>query len=139
MAKMDVYLHFDSNCKEAMTFYKGCFGGELNVMTVGESPMGKQAPASDQKKVMHARLKSGDIGIMASDNFGPDAKPVARGSNISLSLSFDAKKDLDGIYSKLSAGGKANHPPKDEFFGYYGDLTDKYGVHWMLVHEKPQS
>ena len=139
MAKMDAYLHFDGNCGEAMAFYKGCFGGELNLMTVGDSPMGKQAPANEQKKIMHAALKSGDIGIMASDNTGPSASPIKRGSNISFSLSCANKKELDGIYSKLSAGGKADHPPKDEFFGYYGDLTDKYGIHWMLVHETPRA
>ena len=122
MAKMDAYLHFEGNCKEAMTFYKGALGGELNLMTVGDSPMGKQAPAADQKKIMHAMLKNGDIGIMGSDNMG--GNPVKVGTNISLSLSCADKKELDGIYARLSAGGKATHPPKDEFFGYFGDLTD---------------
>jgi PhnB protein len=137
MAKLDAYLHFDGNCSEAMTFYKGALGGELNLMMVGDSPMGKQAPPSDQKKVMHAKLSIGDMGLMGSDNMGDT--PVKMGANISLSLSCASKKELDGIYSRLSAGGKATHQPKDEFFGYFGDLTDKYGITWMLVFEAPRS
>jgi hypothetical protein len=35
-----------------------------------------------------------------------------------------SKKELDTIFSRLSAGSKAMHTPKDEFFGYYGDLTE---------------
>ncbi len=137
MAHIEAYLHFDGNCRDAMTFYRDCLGGELNLMSNGDSPMGKDMPASEKKKIMHARLKSGDNVIMGSDNMGNVA--VKKGTGISLSISCSSKKELDGIYSKLSAGGKAEHAPKDEFFGYYGDLRDKYGIHWMLVHETPQA
>jgi PhnB protein len=50
-----------------------------------------------------------------------------------------SNKEADTLYAKLSAGGNATHPMKDEFFGYYGDLTDKFGIRWMISHMKPQS
>jgi PhnB protein len=104
-------------------------------MTVGESPMGKDMPPEDQKKVMHARLQNDGLVIMAADNMSPGgSKP---GGNISLSVVGGSKKEIDTLFSKLSAGGKVLHAPKDEFFGYYGDLTDKYGTNWMLVFETP--
>ena len=34
MAQILAYLKFDGNCREAMTFYKECFGGKLTFNTV---------------------------------------------------------------------------------------------------------
>ncbi len=137
MPQINAYLLFDGNCREAMGFYKGCFGGELTMSTVGESPMGKDQPADAQKKIMHARLSSDGLVLMAADDMGPTGtKP---GGNIALSIMGSSRKEIDTLFSKLSAGGKVLHAPKDEFFGYYADLKDKYGTTWMLVHEKASS
>jgi PhnB protein len=137
MGQINPYLLFDGNCREAMNFYKGCFGGELRLMTIGESPMAKDMPPDKQNKIMHARLKSDGALIMAADGMGPGG--TTPGGNISLSFMGSSKKEIDTVFSKLSAGGKVLHAPKDEFFGYYGDLEDKYGINWMLVYEKPSS
>jgi PhnB protein len=134
---LNTYLHFDGNCREAMTFYKECLGGELSMMSVGESPMAAQMPPEAKKNILHALLKNGSITLMASDMMGPGG--VTKGNNVSLTLNCSSNKEADALYAKLSAGGKATHPMKEEFFGYYGDLTDKFGLNWMLNHEKPQS
>lgn len=134
---LNTYLHFDGSCREAMTFYKECLGGELNLMTVGESPMAAQMPPEAKKNILHAQLKNGTVTLMASDMMGPGG--VTKGSNVSLTVNCSSNKEADDLYAKLSAGGKATHPMKEEFFGYYGDLTDKYGLNWMLNYEKPQS
>ena len=137
MATLNAYLHFGGNCREAMEFYKGCLGGELELMGVGDSPMAAQMPPEAKKNILHSLLKSGDITIMASDWMAPGS--MTKGNNISLSLSCKSNKEADGLYAKLSAGGTASHPLKDEFFGYFGDLKDKFGVTWMISVEKPQS
>jgi PhnB protein len=137
MARIDAYLYFDGKCSEAMRFYKDCLGGELSLMTVGESPVGRQLPPSEQNKIMHARLKNGDIVIMSSHAIGSGG--LAQGDNIWLSISCSSRQEVDDIFSKLSEGGKAEQAPKDEFFGYFGNLTDRYGIHWMLVFETPPS
>jgi PhnB protein len=134
---LNTYLHFDGNCREAMTFYKECLGGELSMMSVGESPMAAQMPPEAKKNILHAKLDSGSVTIMASDMMGPGG--VTKGTNVSLTLNCSSNKEADALYAKLCAGGKATHPMKEEFFGYYGDLTDKFGLNWMLNHEKPQS
>jgi PhnB protein len=120
-----------------MTFYKECLGGELNLMTVGESPMAAQMPPEAKKNILHAQLKNGAITLMASDMMGPGG--VTKGTNISLTVNCSSNKEADALYAKLSAGGTAIHPMKEEFFGYYGDLTDKFGLNWMFNYEKPQS
>jgi PhnB protein len=137
MAQLNAYLHFGGECREAMTFYKSCLGGELELMAVGDSPMAAQMPPAAKNNIMHALLKSGAISIMASDWMAPGT--MTKGNNISLSLSCSSNKEADALYAKLSAGGTAAHPLKDEFFGYYGDLKDKFSVNWMLNVMKPQS
>jgi PhnB protein len=137
MGQINAYLLFDGNCREAMNFYKGCFGGELSLTTIGESPVAKDLPADKQNRIMHARLQSDGALIMAADGMGPGG--TTPGGNISLSFTGRSQKEIDTVFGKLSAGGKVLHSPKDEFFGYYGDLKDKYGINWMLVYEKPRS
>ena len=119
-----------------MTFYKDCLGGELTLMTVGESPMASQVPPEAKNHIMHSALKNGNMVLMASDNMGTGS--ITKGNQFSMTIECGNKKEADSYYAKLSAGGKATHPMKDEFFGYYGDLTDKFGVNWMISHMNPQ-
>ncbi len=136
MAQLNPYLHFGGDCRQAMTFYKECLGGELNLMSVSDSPMAAQMPPAAKNNVLHASLKTKDITIMASDWMAPGT--MTKGNNISLSLSCSSTKEADALYARLSAGGAATHPLKDEFFGYYGDLKDKFGIAWMVNFEKPR-
>ena len=136
MAQLNAYLHFNGNCREAMTFYKESLGGDLELMVVGDSPMGAQMPPDAQKKILHSSLRSGDMVLMASDMIGPEG--VVKGNNVTLTINCSSAKEADTLFSKLAAGGKATHPMKEEFFGYYGDFTDKYGFNWNLSYMKPR-
>jgi len=137
MAQVNAYLYFDGTCRHAMTFYKECLGGELTLMTVGESPAAAQMPHQAKDSIMHSVLKNGTNVIMASDNLGTGS--ITKGNQFSMTIECGSNKEADTFYSKLSAGGKATHPMKDEFFGYYGDLTDRFGIRWMISHAKAQS
>jgi PhnB protein len=137
MAQLNAYLHFSGDCRAAMTFYKECLGGELNLMAVGDSPMAVNMPPAAKNNILHGLLKTDTIVIMGSDWMAPGT--MTRGNNISLSLSCSSTKEADALYAKLGAGGTATHPMKDEFFGYHGALRDKFGVNWMLSYETPRS
>jgi PhnB protein len=134
---MNAYLHFNGNCREAMTFYQGCLGGKLALQTVAESPMAAQMPADAQKNILHAALTIGGVVLMGSDMVG--AEGIKMGNNVSLTIVCSSKEEIETFFSKLSAGGKVAHPLKEEFFGTYGDLTDKYGINWMFNYEKPKA
>ena len=136
MPQLNPYLHFDGTCRKAMEFYRDCFGGELQLMTVGESPMAARMPAAMHGNILHASLKSGAVALMASDMIGPEG--YNRGNAISLSLVFDSRQEIESLFSKLSAGGKVSHPLQDEFFGTHGNLTDRFGVEWMFTFEPPK-
>lgn len=92
MTTLTTYLLFDGSCKQAMEFYKSCFGGELNLVKVGESPAKDYMPAAMHDRVVNARLKSGSIDISASDWLMPNRTPV-RGNTVCLYLRGERSKN----------------------------------------------
>jgi PhnB protein len=137
MKQLNPYLTFDGNAREAMEFYKTCFGGELAIMTFADSPMKAQAPPGAENRVMHARLSKGPIVLMASDAL--PGMPFQQGNNFQLAISCEAPEESDRLFTALSAGGKVVMPLQETFWAErFGMLTDKFGVSWMLDLEKPQ-
>jgi PhnB protein len=132
MTRLNPYLSFNGNCREAMQFYQACLGGDLKIMSVAESPMAASMPAAMQKQVMHALLEKPDMVLMASDTMGRDVKA---GDNVSLCLNGSDAAEIKQYYNRLSAGGHVNRPIKEEFFGLYGEILDKFGIHWMFMSE----
>lgn len=123
------YLFFQGNCREAMEFYKDVFGGELKIQTMNEVPPEAQMPEADPNDVMHARLDGGLAVLMASDS--KNASPKA--AKIELSLSGSDEAQLREVFDKLAEDGKVNMPLSKMFWGdLFGQLSDKYGVDWMV-------
>lgn len=129
--QLNSYLTFDGNCREAMTFYQDCLGGKLTFQTVGESPLSEKMPKQMRDSILHAALTKGHLILMASDMV--DEIGLIKGNSVSLTLHCNSKEETTSCYAKLSAGGKANHPLEDSFSGaLFGDLTDKFGHHWII-------
>jgi PhnB protein len=131
MTTLTSYLLFDGNCKEAMEFYQSCFGGDLAQMKVKDTPAKESMPASQQEKIINARLRSGPIDISASDWLRPDRERV-RGNTVCLYLSGGTLEELRALFGRLSEGGDVTDPLKEMFFGSYGALNDRFGVRWMF-------
>jgi PhnB protein len=125
------YLFFDGNCREAMEFYKSALGGELQIMALKDTPVAAQFPPEKADQVMHADLHNALIALMASDNL--DDSTVKAGNQVSLMLSCSSEAELRGFFEALSKGGKVDQPVRQEFWGdIYGQLTDKFGLQWMM-------
>jgi len=131
MARLNPYLNFDNNCREAMNFYKECLGGELFLQTVSELPaMAAQMPPQMKDNILHSSLTSGDMVIMASD-LNPEKR--IEGNTVHLCINCNNENELNSFFSKLSANGKVTEPIADMPWGAkYGALTDKYGKHWIF-------
>ena len=136
MLKLSPYLRFAGNCREAMEFYHECLGGELKILSVGESPMVSQMPPEMKNKVMHAKLEKDGMVIMASDMMG--AGKLVNGNSVSLSITGTGEEEIKRYFSKLSQGGSAIKPLAKAFFGLYGDFTDKFGIGWMFQADMPK-
>lgn len=135
MTTLTTYLLLDGNCKPAKEFYKSVFGGELTLTKVGASAMKDIMPASMHDRVVNARLQSGSIDISASDWLRPNQKPI-QGNTVCLYLSGGTFNEVKILFDKLSEGANVTDPLKQEFFGTYGALTDKFGIRWMFHTDK---
>ena len=124
------YLSFqDSKTKEAMEFYRGIFGGELRMQTFGDTPM--DFPEEKQHLIMHAALQGGAVDLFASD--GPKDEDYVAGTNVNLSINGSAEAELRKYFDALGDGGNVDMPLEKQFWGdFFGMVTDKYGIHWMV-------
>jgi PhnB protein len=127
-SRLNPYIGFANNAREAMEFYRDVFGGELTLSTFGE--MGAGAPG-EENKVMHAQLETpSGFTLMGSDT--PAGMTRSEGSNISISLSGD-DAGLRTYFEKLSAGGSVTMPLEKQVWGdEFGMCVDPYGVSWMV-------
>lgn len=134
MAQIQAYLGFGGNCAEAMHFYQHCLGGELNIMTVGDSPTNDRMPWMQPDHVMHASLSTPGFTLNASDM----AENAQRGGLVSLLLECGPPDDIAGLFERLAEGGTVTQPLMPAFWGgLFGHLTDRYGVKWMFNQAQP--
>lgn len=115
------FITFNGNCREAMTFYQSCFGGELHFSCLGEAPGGHGFPTEMQQLVVHATLRSEHIQLYASDLAGEDG--LQSGNQVSLFCPAAP----DGLIQRLSSEGKTIDQS-----GSWATVTDKFGVMWIF-------
>jgi PhnB protein len=130
-SKLNPYISFNGNAREAMEFYKSVFGGELTISTFEE--MGGAPEGVDPKGVMHSALTAENgIAIMAADT-ATGMREFVAGTNMSLSLSGDNEEELTGYFNMLMEGGKVESPLKKEAWGdTFGMCIDKFDTFWMV-------
>jgi PhnB protein len=128
-SRLNPYITFGGNAREAMEFYKDVFGGTLQINSFGE--YGQDDPGV-KDKIMHARLESPNgFTLMASDS--PPGMEMQSGNNIAVSLSGDDEFELRGYWDKLSDGGTVTMPFEKQMWGdVFGMCTDRFGVNWMV-------
>jgi PhnB protein len=135
-SRLNPYIAFDGNAREAMDFYQSVFGGDLTISTFGEFGA-PEAGIAD--KVMHAMLTADNgFALMASDT--PPGMTYTPGGSISVSLSGDDGDDLRGYWQKLSDGGSVSVPLEKQMWGdEFGQCNDRFGVAWMVNITQPQA
>lgn len=127
---LNPYLNFNGQTAEAMKFYQSVLGGNLSIQTFGEANL-PNISEDEKNLIIHARLENDGIMVMASD--GGKDHPVQMGNNIHLSLMGDDEATLTKWFNGLAEGGTVDMPLAKQFWGdTYGQLTDKFGVHWMV-------
>ncbi|BBH70900.1 VOC family protein [Actinoplanes sp. OR16] len=128
-SRLNPYISFNGNAREAVEFYRGIFGGELTVSTFGE--FGMPDPAF-QDKVMHAQLETPQgYTLMASDT--PPGMGWNPGDTITVSLSGDAEDGLREVWDKLAEGAEVKVQLEKQMWGdEFGHLVDRFGVPWMV-------
>ena len=128
-SRLNPYISFDGNARQAMDFYKDVFGGTLAVNTFGD--FGPPDP-SYADKIMHALLETpSGFTLMAADT--PPGMEHNPGTNITVSLSGDDGDELRGYWQKLSSGGSVSVPLEKQMWGdEFGACVDQFGIPWMV-------
>ena len=137
MKAINPYLNFPGNTEEAFNFYKSVFGGEFVGLTrFKDTAEAGKLPNNEKEKLMHISLPIGNGSLlMATDALESQGWKLTPGNNFHLSIEADSKEEADKLYKDLSAGGKATMPLANTFWGaYFGMLTDKFGIQWMVSY-----
>ena len=129
--KVHAYLIFDGQCAEAFRFYQQVLGGELLVMSFGDSPACGEVPAEHRDRTMHASLNSGGELLMGSDTMPGDPHDGIRGCHISIQA--DDLAHAERLYRELGAQGSVQMELQRTFWAEaFAMLTDRFGVPWMI-------
>lgn len=135
MAQLYSYLTFNGNCRQAMTFYQHCLGGELNFQTIGESPLSEPLPKAMKSYIIQATLRKDGFVLMATDMVANEG--LTLGNSISLMLNCQSEYELEYFYQQLANGGEATQPLETNFWGaVFGSVTDQFGIRWLLNYDK---
>ncbi len=128
VSRLNPYLNFNGNARQAMEFYRDVFGGELAITSFAE--FGMAGPDAD--RVMHSQLET-DAGytLMGADvTSDMQYQPMA---GASVSLSGDDGDTLRRYWEKLSASGSVTMPLEKQAWGdEFGMCVDKFGVPWLV-------
>ena len=146
MSKLNPYLNYQGNTEEAFNFYRSVFGGEFTTLVrFNEMPGNDSMPGNnkmspeDATKILHVALPVGGSLMMATDMLESQGQRITNGNRITLSLEADSKAEADKLFNALSAGGTIGAPIADAPWGaYWGMLTDKFGIQWMMNYTYPK-
>ena len=134
--KLRPYLNYGGNCAEAIQFYEKHLGGKiLAMMTHEQSPESISATPEWKNAILYAHIAIGGNEFMAND-IPPQIFQPMRSAYLSLSVDSDA--EAERIYKLLSEDGEVYMPMQQTFFASrFGQLRDRFGTSWMVIHEKP--
>jgi len=128
-SRLNPYISFTGNARQAMEFYEDVFGGTLTLNTFGEFGA-PDSPGADN--IMHAMLET-DSGFAL---MGADTQPEMElnpGDNIAVSLSGDDGDELRGYWEKLSGSGSVSVTLEKQMWGdEFGMCVDQFGIAWMV-------
>ncbi|CAM5451091.1 VOC family protein [Streptomyces purpurascens] len=136
VTRLNPYLTFNGEARQAMEFYKEVFGGNLTLNSYGDFG---QADAPNADKIMHGMLETtSGFTLMGADN--PPGMESAPGTPFSVSLSGDDDAELRGYWEKLSDSGSVSVPLEKQMWGdEFGMCTDRFGTPWMVNIGRPES
>ena len=133
--KLELFINFDGNCREAIDFYAGVFKSEAgNVMAYGDAPPDPNypVPEADKSRIIYAGIPIGGMTVMFSDV--PSGSEFICGNNVSPTISIDDKDEITRIFNELKVGGEVYMELQRTFFSeWFGMVEDKFGIIWQLT------
>jgi PhnB protein len=134
MMKMNIYVNFRGTCAEAFRYYEKHLGAKVGmVMTHVQSPDQSRIVPEWKDAVLHANISIGDNELLAADI--PNAEPMR---SAYLTLRMDSDAEAERVFSALADNGRVLMPIQETFFAArFGQVQDRFGINWMILHERP--
>ena len=130
MTRLNPYLTFRDNARQAMEFYHSVFGGQLTMNTFAEFQASEDP--SEQDKIMHSMLET-DNGMVLMGADTPNGMEYVAPAGVSISLSGEDHSELRGYWDKLAEGGMVIMPLEQAPWGdTFGMCADRFGISWMV-------
>jgi PhnB protein len=128
--KLDIYVNYKRNCREAFHYYEQNLGGKiLSITTFGQMPNASDIPEDRKNDIVHARIEIGGAILMGADI--PDAEPMR---SAYLTLMFDNAEEAEKIYGLLIDGGQVFMKMEQTSFAKrFAMLRDRFGASWMIL------
>lgn len=138
MITINPYLNFNGNCLEAFEFYKSVFGGDFPYVShYKDMPADNENPLPEalHNMILHMSLPiSKETVLMGADTNELWGQKAGFDGNVELMINAETRAEADAIWAKLGVGGTVTMPLEVAFWGdYFGGLTDKFGVRWMVI------
>ena len=133
--KLYPQLNFGGNCEEAFLFYEKNLQGKITaMMKQSQLPPQYNVPPGMEKAVVHARMNLAKCG---TDWQRCSAGPLpTHPQRVSISHSRFNRECGQGL-ERTCRGGEATMPIAETFFATrFGQLRDKFGVLWSIIHPK---
>lgn len=122
-ATLSPFLHFNGNCREALTWYHSCLGGKLSLQTLSQSDPHTHFPPEMGQLIFEGRLSFGNFQLWATD-LAPE--PLVHGTQMAIYLTSKDREYLIGVHKAMAS--PANLHPFDQ----WAQFQDRFGVNWIL-------
>ena len=126
------FLQFNGNCRVAFEFYKNAFGGDFTMISTAEE---NALPIAENEKnlLVYIELPIGGIKLMGADMFPSMGDKLQLGNQNYVVINTTTQEEANKLFVALSGGGTIETPIGEQYFGYYGSFTDKFGIGWMFL------
>jgi PhnB protein len=130
--KLDIYVNYKENCREAFHFYEKKLGGKIISMTTfGDMPGAGPIAEGREDKIIHALIEIGGTVLRGADI--PGAEPMR---STYLTLLLDSVQEAEHVYALLAEGGEIFMKMEQTAFARrFAMLRDRFGTSWMLLHQ----
>ncbi len=133
---LNTYVNFAGTCAEAFRYYEHHLGGRVSMMmTHDQAPDQTRVDPNWTGAVLHARIRIGDTELLGADI--PGAEPLR---SAYLTLRVDSDREAERLYAALGDGGRVLMAMDETFFASrFAQVQDRFGINWMILHERPMS
>ncbi len=134
------YLMFNGEAEEAAAFYADLLHGKTeNLSRYAQMPPmeGWDVPADYGHKIMHCCIVFEGGSMSVADTLPSHPATFGNGGHM-LTLSCDSIAQIEEAYAKLTKDAlKITCELGEAFYAKrYGEVVDKFGVHWALMYEE---